>query len=107
MDIASIILLVYGVLVLGGGLMGWVKARSTPSLVAGLAFGAALIVDAFLFNAQPYIAAVLALVLPGLLAAIMGVRFAKSKKFMPAGVIAVLSLVALVLVWITMRSLKF
>ncbi|MBI2841560.1 MAG: TMEM14 family protein [Acidobacteria bacterium] len=106
MDIASIILLAYGAVVLGGGLMGWVKARSTPSLVAGLAFGVALIVDAFLFTAQPYIAAVLALVLPGLLAAIMGVRFAKSKKFMPAGMIAALSLVVLVLLWLTMPSLK-
>ncbi len=106
MDIASIILLAYGAVVLGGGVMGWVKARSTPSLVAGLVFGVALIVDAFLFTAQPYIAAVLALVLPGLLAAIMGVRFAKSRKFMPAGMIAALSLVALVLLWLTMPSLK-
>jgi uncharacterized membrane protein (UPF0136 family) len=96
MQTAAIIVWVYGALVLAGGVMGWVKARSKPSLIAGVAFGAALIATGWCPYAR-WVGAGLA----AALGIIMGVRFAKTKKFMPAGLTFVLSgivLVALV-VW--------
>lgn len=94
MQTAAIIVWVYGALVLAGGVMGWVKAKSTASLISGVIFGVALILTGFALDnpTGQWIAVGLA----ALLGIIMGARFAKSRKFMPAGMIAILSLVVLV-----------
>ena len=48
MQTTAMIVMVYGVLVLVGGVMGFVKAHSKPSLIAGLVFGGALQVSGVL-----------------------------------------------------------
>jgi uncharacterized membrane protein (UPF0136 family) len=90
MQTAAIIVWSYGALVLAGGVMGWVKARSKPSLIAGVAFGAALIAAGWCPYAR-WVGASLA----AALGVIMGVRFGQTRKFMPAGLTFVLSVVAL------------
>ena len=60
---------------------------SVPSLVAGLGFGAALAVGAQQVSANPanfY----LSLVTSSVLLAVMGTRFRRSGKMMPAGLVA-------------------
>jgi len=92
----AIIVWVYGALVLAGGAMGWAKAKSKPSLISGIVFGAALIVVGFGIH-QGHAADVwVAIALAGLLAAMMGVRFAKTRKFMPAGLMTILSALVVV-----------
>ncbi|RCN27443.1 transmembrane protein 14C [Ancylostoma caninum] len=72
-----------------GGVVGYLKAGSVPSLVAGAGSGA--IVAAFTFLDLPYKTLAVAGV-SGVLSYVMGMRFANSHKIMPAGVIAVAAL---------------
>ena len=87
----AIIVLVYGILVLVGGVMGWVKAKSKPSLISGIAFGVALIVLGYGINQRHASDVWVAIGLAGLLAVIMGIRFAKTKMFLPAGLLTIVS----------------
>jgi len=95
----TILLYVYGALLLFGGAMGYIKARSLPSLVAGLVCG---IIAIFLaFNYTRHFAPHAALLLSLVLILIMGRRYYNTRKAMPALVIVVLSIiVAIVQVWV-------
>ena len=88
---------VYGVLVLAGGVIGWVKVKSKPSLISGVVFGVALIIFGYGIYQEHATDVKVAAAIAGLLAIIMGLRFAKSKKFMPAGLVAILSAVVVML----------
>ena len=79
--------------------MGFVKAQSKPSLISGLVFGVALLASGLgVWNGSRQ-ALVIAEVLAVILMVVMGIRFARTKKFMPAGLMAGMSLlVAIVLV---------
>lgn len=95
MQIAGFIVLVYGVLTAGGGVMGYVKASSKPSLIAGLVSGAlllacgALILSGLVLGAWGAAAIALALLV------IFVVRMARGAGKMPAIPMIVLSLIAL------------
>ncbi|KAL6731838.1 hypothetical protein Aduo_002664 [Ancylostoma duodenale] len=82
----------YAGLLMVGGVVGYLKAGSVPSLVAGAGSGA--IVAAFTFLDLPYKTLAVAGV-SGVLSYVMGMRFANSHKIMPAGVIAVASIATL------------
>lgn len=68
---------VFGAVVAGGGAMGYVKKRSVPSLVAGLAFGGLAAVGAYHASHNPDYPIVGAGV-SGVLGAVMGARAARS-----------------------------
>ncbi|CAG8558103.1 5755_t:CDS:2, partial [Ambispora gerdemannii] len=80
---------VYATAIAVGGIIGYLKAGSTPSLVAGLSFGGAAGYAAYRVSLNPKNSG-LALIVSSALLVVMGVRFAKSGKFMPAGLIATL-----------------
>ncbi len=87
------VLWVYIVLLLAGGLMGFLKAGSKASLIASSAFALPLILCATgVLNVQ-----YLADIILGVLLVYFGMKFAKGKKFMPGGMMAALSAIALVL----------
>jgi uncharacterized membrane protein (UPF0136 family) len=94
-DIAKLVTLVFGCLVLLGGLMGYVIAKSVPSLIMGGLFGLALIgvwaAGQQGWKLEPEAGAALAAVL----LAFFGLRFLKKKKFMPTGLLAIFSLIVL------------
>ena len=95
MNIASLIVLVYAVLVLVGGVFGYVKAASRPSLIGGAAGGLCLLVAAWgLARHQPWGLPV-ALALTLALLVFFALRFVRTRAFMPGGLMAVLSLLAL------------
>jgi uncharacterized membrane protein (UPF0136 family) len=91
-----IVLWIYIVLLLAGGLMGFLKAGSKISLITSAAFALPLILCATKvippFPTAPIIVGVLALV--------FGIRFAKGKKFMPSGFMLLLSAVTAVALWL-------
>ena len=72
-------------------MIGYLKAGSLPSLGAGLLFGSAATFGAYQISQNPRNLS-LALLTSGALLAVMGLRFYKSGKFMPAGLLAVVSL---------------
>ena len=94
-----LLLYVYGVLLIVGGAMGYVKARSVPSLVAGAVSGLIIIIVGL--NYTSYDAPCVALLVALVLLFIMGRRYLRTRKAMPALLIVVLSvIVAVVQVYI-------
>ncbi len=95
MNPAAIIVCVYAVLVSVGGIMGYVKARSLPSLLAGEVGFLAL------FAAGFGVAKGYSWGLPLALALIVGLlvffvsRYVRTRAFMPGGLMSILSLLAL------------
>uniref|UniRef100_U5ELM3 Putative conserved plasma membrane protein n=1 Tax=Corethrella appendiculata TaxID=1370023 RepID=U5ELM3_9DIPT len=85
----------YAATVAAGGIFGYVKAASVPSLAAGLTFGVVLGYGAYLTSQdppKPMLQVGTSLALAGL----MGARWARSGKFMPPGVVCVLSAAVLI-----------
>ena len=80
----------YALLVMFGGVMGYARKGSLPSLVMGLASGLILCYAAYQVSLNPQ-NAVLGFVVCFCLAAMMGYRFFQSGAFMPAGLVAGLS----------------
>ena len=89
----NIVLWIYIVLLLVGGLIGFFKGKSQVSLVTSAAFAAALVLCALGLVFQHYVADVLL----ALLLVVFAVRLAKTKKFMPAGMMLIATVIVLVL----------
>lgn len=89
----ELILWIYIVLLVVGGVIGFVKAKSKPSLIASAAFAVALA----LVNLRILVVNHLADILLGVLILVFAMRYAKTKKFMPAGLMIILTVVTLVL----------
>ncbi|KAJ8369973.1 hypothetical protein SKAU_G00100010 [Synaphobranchus kaupii] len=85
----------YASLVAAGGIMGYAKAGSIPSLIAGLFFGLLSAIGAYQISQNPKNIWV-SLVAAGILAAVMGIRFLNSGKFVPAGLMTGASILMLV-----------
>jgi uncharacterized membrane protein (UPF0136 family) len=88
------IVLLYALIVLAGGLTGFLKAGSYVSLMAGLSFGGLLLLSFFVFKRKwgPY----LALVITFILDAFFTQKYLQTLKFMPSGMLSLLSLAVLI-----------
>jgi len=98
MSFALAVLWIYIVLLVTGGLIGYLKAGSKPSLIASVSFAAALTLCA-LNVIRPYV--ITDLLLTALLV-VFGLRLSKTRKFMPSGLMLALTLVTLAL-----RQIRF
>ncbi len=102
MPSSNAILWIYIVLLVVGGLIGFLKAKSKVSLYMSCGFAAGLVLCAI-----PNVFAAgfrnnLANILMAVLLVVFAIRLGKTKKFMPAGLMLVATLAALAL-----RNLKF
>jgi len=91
------ILWIYIVLLVVGGLIGFFKAKSAVSLIMSVGFAAALAACAINGLLDAKLARTLADVLMVALLVVFAIRLAKTKKFMPAGMMLIVTLAALVL----------
>jgi|SRR5579864_4489042 uncharacterized membrane protein (UPF0136 family) len=84
----------YGILILMGGIIGHIKAGSTASLVMGVVFGLLLLLSSGgMFSKKYFTKSVyFALILTLLLDAFFSYRFLATMKFMPSGLLALVSL---------------
>jgi uncharacterized membrane protein (UPF0136 family) len=98
MSAFKIIHIVAGALTALGGLIGFLKAKSVPSLVAGGISGALLIVAGVMSAASPRNAAILGGIVSLLLLGRFLPAFLKSKAFMPSGMVSLLSIACIVTV---------
>ncbi len=92
------ILWIYIILLVAGGLVGYLKAGSEASIIASVSFAAALTLCAIGVIFQPHVADIILAVL----LVFFGLRLSKSKKFMPNGMMLILTLATLAL-----RHLRF
>ena len=81
--------LVLAVLVLVGGIIGFKKANSKASLIAGIASSIMLGICFGLTLAFPLIGLIAAFVVSLCLDVVFGIRLHKTKKFMPAGMMLI------------------
>jgi uncharacterized membrane protein (UPF0136 family) len=87
---ATTVLWIYIVLLIAGGAAGYLKAKSQVSLYTSL--GSAAVLTLCALNVLPLIAAD---ILMGLLIVVFAIRLAKTHKFMPAGLMLALTVLAL------------
>jgi uncharacterized membrane protein (UPF0136 family) len=87
-----LIILLYALLVGGGGIAGYMAAHSLPSLIAGCASLLLLISCAFIIRVRPQAGYWAALATACLLDAFFSYRFLSSLRFFPSGFMALSSL---------------
>ena len=89
---------IFGALTILGGVIGFVKAGSKASLIAGGVSGVLILVAAWLvMSGSAQAGLILGLVLSSVLEMRFLPAFLKTKKPMPAGMMAVLSMIGTVL----------
>ena len=89
----KIYFIVFGLLTIAGGVMGYVKAGSTASVIAGSISGILLLVAAFLFPAHPIGGILLGGIISLLLIGYFLPAFFRTGKMMPAGMMSLLSFI--------------
>jgi uncharacterized membrane protein (UPF0136 family) len=96
LEAVRLYLFFFGVLTIAGGIMGFVKAKSRASLIAGTVAGVLLLAAGYEMSARGNIGLILGLVVSLALLARFGGAFKKTRKVMPAGLMALLGLVGVV-----------
>jgi uncharacterized membrane protein (UPF0136 family) len=97
MENTAIEVWVYGVIMILGGIAGFVRVGSKASLISGVGFGLVLLVCGFEVWRNSQTGLLAAVVIALLLVVLFAIRYAKKQRFMPAGMLAILSLVAAVM----------
>jgi uncharacterized membrane protein (UPF0136 family) len=89
--------IVFGILTIAGGVIGYVKAGSMPSIIAGSITGILLLVAAFLFPDYRLVSLALGLFVSLLLAGQFVPKFIRTGKVMPAGMMSILSVIGIIM----------
>src|SRR5438046_4890036 len=93
---AKFYFIVFGILTIAGGIVGYVKAGSVASIVAGSITGLLLLIAAFLLPEHRAIGLATAFIISLLLVAQFAPKFIRTGRIMPAGMMSILSLIGLV-----------
>jgi uncharacterized membrane protein (UPF0136 family) len=94
---SNTVLWIYIVLLVAGGLFGFLKAGSKVSLITASVSAALLVLTTLPGLFEPTLRRNLADIIMAVLLVVFTIRLAKTKKFMPSGLMLVLTLVALAL----------
>lgn len=97
MRFENLVFWIYVILLLVGGLIGFLKAGSKMSLLTSAIAAALLILTRAPGVFQPAFAHTLANVIMAALLVVFAIRLAKTKKFMPGGMLLLLTILALAL----------
>jgi uncharacterized membrane protein (UPF0136 family) len=98
MEAAKIYFIVFGVLTIAGGIVGYIKADSVASIIAGSITGVLLLVAALLLPTHRTIGLATALVVSVLLAAQFLPKFLRTGRVMPAGMMSILSAIGIIVI---------
>jgi uncharacterized membrane protein (UPF0136 family) len=97
MNLAIVAAIAYGILTLVGGIVGYLKSQSQVSLISGIVTGLLLLLSAFLQLQGNPGGLLLARIVTLILIAVFAVRFAKTRKVMPAGIMIIAGAIVLIL----------
>ena len=103
MEAAKIYFIVFGVLTIVGGVIGYVKAGSVASIIAGSITGVLLLVAAFLLPEHRAVGLATAFIISLLLAGQFIPKFLRTGRVMPAAMMSILSaigIIAAIVAWI-------
>ncbi len=101
LNLTTIATLIYGILLLIGGIIGYLNAKSKPSLISGVVSGLLLLLSAFLQWQQLALGLILAQIITIFLAIVFLIRLWKTRKFMPAGLMLMISVAMLIILFQT------
>jgi len=93
---AKIYFITFGILTIAGGIVGYVKAGSVVSIIAGSISGILLLVAAWLTPDHQAAGLIVALLVSVLLAGQFVPKFFSTHKMMPAGLMSVLSVLGII-----------
>ena len=96
MDATRLYFLIFGALTILGGVIGYVKAGSVPSIIAGAITGVLLLVAGALLPEHRAAGLAAAFIVSLLLAAQFVPKFIRTSKVMPAGLMSILSVIGIV-----------
>ena len=96
MEAAKIYFIVFGILTIVGGIVGYVKAGSVASIIAGSITGVLLLVAAFLLPEHRMVGLATALIISLLLAAQFMPKLLRTGRVMPAGIMSLLSVIGII-----------
>ena len=96
MEAAKIYFIVFGVLTIAGGIVGYIKAGSAASIIAGAITGILLLIAAFVMPEHRVAGLVTALIVSLLLAAYFIRKYLSTGAVMPAGMMSILSVIGII-----------
>ena len=96
MEATKIYFIIFGVLTIAGGIVGYVKAGSMASIIAGSITGVLLLVAAFLLPEHRAAGLATAFIISLLLAAQFVPKFLRTGRVMPAGMMSILSVIGII-----------
>jgi len=96
MEAAKIYFIIFGALTIVGGIVGYVKAGSVASIIAGSITGVLLLVAAFLLPEHRVVGLATALIVSLLLAAQFIPKLLRTGTVMPAGIMSLLSVIGVI-----------
>ena len=96
MDATRLYFLIFGALTIIGGIIGYVKAQSVPSIVAGTITGVLLLVAGYILPQNRAAGLIIAIIVSLLLAAQFVPKLIRTGTVMPAGVMSILSVIGLI-----------
>lgn len=96
MNLAIAATIVYGLLSGLGGIWGYLKSQSKPSLISGCISGVLLLIAATMQIQGLNLGLLLSRIIVLLLAVVFTIRLVKTKKFMPSGIMLTAGVIVLV-----------
>ncbi len=93
---APLVTLVYGILAIVGGAIGYKQAGSQASLISGMISGFLLLIAAYMLYGRSPAGPLLAGVVSLVLVIVFIIRLAKTRKFMPAGLMIIVGVINLI-----------
>jgi uncharacterized membrane protein (UPF0136 family) len=96
METAKIYFIIFGLLTVAGGVVGYVKAGSAASIIAGAITGVLLLVSAFVMPEHRLAGLAIALIVSLLLAGYFIRKYLSTGAVMPAGIMSLLSVIGII-----------
>ena len=107
MNLAILATVIYGILSIGGGILGYTKVKSTVSLASGIVSGVLLLLGGILQQQGNPFGLIFSVIVTGILIAVFIVRLVKTRKFMPAGVMVIAGAIVLITILLQNQGLSF
>lgn len=95
MNLSIVAAFAYGILSIVGGIIGYIQATSMVSLLSGSISGFLLIIAAYFQLQGQTWGSILAVLVTAVLVVFFAFRLAKTRKFMPAGLMTILGMLTL------------